>query len=364
LVVKIPVLLVVSLVFAIGGSLFVSGLFPAIAPDSAIHGHGNVPRAEAAELPLHVIERFTEKTMAGDAETGSSLEIDEEFVDPENHCEFCTRVEYVPGSRGIAGFAYGSDNPVDLTGAKKVRFWVMGEDGGEKVKFKIGGKQDAPGDRARNVTSSIFDNERFARSSDEVSLRDEWTKFEINLDGTDLGEITHPFGLEIAKGSGERSQVVYIKGIVIDDETIDSESELATTADEIEESAEEDISVEISSDETTGDTSASFRLRASVSGGDEPYTYAWDFDDGEEDTGRTIRHSFDEPGTFNVTVVVSDDAGRQATGNIEIEISEESEDTEESEEEVTEEENEDVASEGNSTQSQRSQTSDNSTAEE
>ncbi len=365
---KISALLVVSLVSAVGGSLFVSGLLPAFLPGATIHGHGNVPQAEAAVLPLHVIERFTERTMAGDAETGSSMKIDEEFVDPENHCEFCTRVEYVPGSRGVAGFAYGSDSPVDLTGAEKVRFWVMGEDGGEKVKFKIGGKE-RDDDRLSNAISTIFDNEGFARSSDQVTLRDDWTKFEIDLADTDLREITHPFGLEIAKGSGDKSQIVYIKGIIVDDESVDPETELATTAEAVEENEdEEDMSVEISSNSTTGDSSSSFRLRATVTGGEGPYSYLWDFDDGDESSGRTVTHSFDEPGTFNVTVVVTDDTDRQATGSIEIEITEESDEAED--EEIEDEVQEDVGvpdegdSARNATGSQRSQARGNSTGEE
>ena len=361
---KISALLVVSLVSAIGGSLFVSGLFPVLLQDSTTHGHGNVPQAEAAELPLHVVERFTEKSMAGDAETGSSMKIDEEFVDPENHCEFCTRVEYVPGSRGVAGFAYGSDSPVDLTGAKKVRFWVMGENGGEKVKFKIGGKE-RDDDRLRNAISTIFDNERFARSSDQVTLRDDWTKFEIDLADTDLREITHPFGLEIAKGSGEKSQIVYIKGVIVDDESVDSETELATAAEEVEESEdEEDMSVEISSDSTIGDSSSSFRLRSTVTGGEGPYSYLWDFDDGNEGSGRTVTHSFDAPGTYNVTVAVTDDADRQVTGSIEIEITVESDEESEDEFEDVEVPDEESDSARNATGSQRSQARANSTGEE
>jgi PKD repeat protein len=321
--VKFSVLLVVSLVAAIGGSLFLSGVLPFVTPKNPGHAHTGVPRAEAATLPLHVIERFTEKQLAGDAATGSNMKVDENFVDPENHCEFCTRVEYIPGSRGLAGFAYSSDDALDLTGAKKIKFWVMGEDGGEKVKFKLVGKKKNSDDRQSRDSLAVFSAESFGRTSKEISLKDEWIKYEVDLEGSDLTDITHPFGFELSKGSGGKSQVVYLKGVVLDDEPVESEAALATTTEEV--MPEEAMTVEIRSNGTSGDTSTSFRLRSDVSGGERPYDYRWDLDDGTEERGRNTIHSFDEPGTYNVTLLVTDDTGLEASGSIEIEVEQEDE---------------------------------------
>ena len=72
------------------------------------------------------MERFKSKQLAGDAEAGSRfMRIEEEFIDSEQHCEFCTRVEYAPGRQGLSGFSYETPRGIGLTGVKKVQFWVM-----------------------------------------------------------------------------------------------------------------------------------------------------------------------------------------------------------------------------------------------
>ena len=317
---KFPAYLAISLVGAIGGSLFLSGIVTYTGFDTAFHGHDSVAQAEAARLPLHVIERFSEKQMEGDGETGSNVKVEEDFVDPENHCEFCTRVEYTPGSSGVAGFAYSSNAAIDLTGAKKIRFWVMGEEGGEKVKFKVAGKKKSPGEKDNGDSLGIFNSEVFARTSKEVTLRDDWTNYEVDLERTDLRDITHPFGLELTKGSDDKRQVLYIKGVIFDDEPLRSENALETTAEAPNE--EPEMSVVIQTDRTSGDTSTMFRFSASVTGGESPYSFQWLLDGGTEKQSRTFVHSFEEAGTYNLTLTVTDDAGVEVSDSIEIEIDE------------------------------------------
>jgi hypothetical protein len=83
-------------------------------------GHGkHVQEAGAQALPFGVRDRFNEKKIAGDA---NNIKVNDDFVYPERHCEFCTFVEYTPGPRGVAGFAYENDAGLDLTGAKKCAF--------------------------------------------------------------------------------------------------------------------------------------------------------------------------------------------------------------------------------------------------
>ena len=228
LTVKIPALLTISLVSAIGGSLFLSGLLNFGIFGTNTDDREGLVKAEAVLLPLQVIEQFTEKQIEGADVTGSDLNIDENFVDPENHCEFCTRVEYVPGTRGVAGFAYTSDEPLDLSGAKKIRFWVMGEEGGEKVKFKAVGKKMNNADILNNDSLAIFESETFARTTKEVTLGNDWTSYEIDLRGADLRDITHPFALELTAGSAGEREVLYIKGVVVDDEPLRPEKALET----------------------------------------------------------------------------------------------------------------------------------------
>src|SRR5918997_399675 len=218
---KLPIILAISVVAVLASSLMLTGVFSL---NSIIlsTGHNNhVQEAGAQSLPFDVRDRFNEKKIAGDA---NNIKVNEDFVDPENHCEFCTFVEYTPGPRGVAGFAYENDAGVDLTGAEKLRFWMMGEEGNEKIKFKIAGKrspdntQDRPPNSSPNSspnrpTNSIFESERFALTTEEVTLASDWRRYEVDLSGVSLDDITHPFGFELSKGNGAQKQVIKTNGL-------------------------------------------------------------------------------------------------------------------------------------------------------
>jgi hypothetical protein len=217
---KIPYLLVIALTAVFVGSMLIVFPFSAsIITNSNSHG-SQAHQAEAAALPMFVVEKFPDKEFAGDASNSQSkLKVNDEFIDPEHHCEFCTRVEYNPGNLGEAGFAYKSTNPIDFTGAKKVHLWIMGQDGGEKVQFFVAGKRIDNTTQSNNTinspTKNLFKNEKFGVTTDQLTVDKDWKRIDIDLKGTDLKGITHPFGLEIFKGSGH-NQVVYVKGLTYD----------------------------------------------------------------------------------------------------------------------------------------------------
>jgi hypothetical protein len=320
---KLPIILAISVVAVLASSLMLVGVFSL---DSIIlsTGHTNhVQEAGAQSLPFEVRDRFNEKKIAGDA---NNIKVNEDFVDPENHCEFCTFVEYTPGPRGVAGFAYENDAGVDLTGAKKVRFWVMGEEGNERIKFKIAGKspdntQDRPPNRP---TNSIFESESFALTTEEVTLVSDWRRYEIDLSGASLDDITHPFGFELSKGNGAQKQVIYIKGLVYDDEPVEEQYALATVEEE-DVITQQPLTVEIIPNGTEGIAPATFEFQANITDGTEPYTYVWNFgDDGssEESEEETVLHTFDEAGSYNVTLTITDTDDQTASDSVEIQVEE------------------------------------------
>jgi PKD repeat protein len=100
----------------------------------------------------------------------------------------------------------------------------------------------------------------------------------------------------------------------------------------------EPLIVEITSDTEGGDIApATFEFEANVIGGTEPYTYSWDFDDDEEGNGeddeQTVSHTFEEAGSYDVDLTVTDTAGQNASESIEVTVEEAPEEEEEEEEE-------------------------------
>lgn len=161
--------------------------------------------------PLEIDHLYSFDEMAGDAQLPFSfLRVQDSFIDTERDCEFCIRVEYVPGPGGVAGIAFRNDQGLDLSTAKKVTFYAMGLDGGEVVKFKAAGKKV---DKKDVSDMEIFNNVKFDRTTEEVTLTKNWKKLEIDISKDDLNGITHPFGLEISKEKNKPDSVVYLKGV-------------------------------------------------------------------------------------------------------------------------------------------------------
>jgi PKD repeat protein len=88
--------------------------------------------------------------------------------------------------------------------------------------------------------------------------------------------------------------------------------------------------VGIISNETQGVAPATFEFQANLTGGSEPYTINWDFDDNTEGNDeQTVLHTFEEAGTYNVVVTVIDENRQEASDNLEINVEEPAEEEEE-----------------------------------
>ena len=83
------------------------------------------------------------------------------------------------------------------------------------------------------------------------------------------------------------------------------------------------LTVDIISNGTEGVAPATFEFEAKVTGGAEPYSISWNFNDSrEESEEQTVLHTFDESGTYNVTITITDSEGQTASESIEITIKE------------------------------------------
>ena len=92
------------------------------------------------------------------------------------------------------------------------------------------------------------------------------------------------------------------------------------------------LTVEITSSDTEGEVApATFEFDADVTGGTEPYIYSWDFDGegSDESDEQTVSHTFEEAGTYNVGLTVTDSGGQIGSDNMEITVEEAPEEEEE-----------------------------------
>lgn len=168
-----------------------------------------VVSAQASQLPVDVKESFVKMAKTGDAKkTPSKLQIDADFVDPDEHCEFCYRLQFTPGTQGQGGVLFEASEPLNLKDAKRMTFWARGDLGGEKIQVSAAGKKSS--------LAGASDGVKFGVTSTDLALVKEWKKFEIDLSGVDLTSVTHGFGLKMNKGNDGSDKVIYMKYITYD----------------------------------------------------------------------------------------------------------------------------------------------------
>src|SRR5215210_979288 len=104
-------------------------------------------------------------------------------------------------------------------------------------------------------------------------------------------------------------------------------NETVTQSPEEEELAQEESTELLTAEIISNDTEdadfapATFEFEANITGGTEPYTYIWNFsDDSEQSTEQTVSHTFEEAGTYNVALTVTDTDNQNAPDRIEIDV--------------------------------------------
>jgi hypothetical protein len=179
---------------------------------------------EARSIPYFVDVHNEPDVRAGDAALGIPyFRIYPHWMDNfgERHCEECTMIEYSPPSpQRQAAVAYQSEKLLDLSGAKRIKFFAMGDLGGEQVSFMAIGKEIDIGDVAYTKNTGIFKDKTFGVATEKVTLTDTWTRFEISLDDQDLSAVQFPFAFQLDGENGHPNGTIrlYLKNIIIDSE--------------------------------------------------------------------------------------------------------------------------------------------------
>jgi hypothetical protein len=75
-------------------------------------------------------------------------------------------------------------------------------------------------------------------------------------------------------------------------------------------------------DDYEGTVGEVIQFNGFASGGVEPYSWNWDFDDGNTSTEQDTTHAYSSEGEYEVVLTVTDDAGEIATDEKEVEIKE------------------------------------------
>lgn len=95
---------------------------------------------------------------------------------------------------------WGSKKGYDLTGYKKLSFWIRGDKGGEVVNIKIGG-----------IKGGFPDT--FSKELGAIKLSTAWKQYVIDLSGRDLSNIAGGFCWTADSGSDPKGCAFYLDDI-------------------------------------------------------------------------------------------------------------------------------------------------------
>src|ERR671915_1646427 len=157
-------------------------------------------------------------------------------------------------------------------------------------------------------------------------------EFEANITGG-----TGPYGINWDFGDGseesdeqtvehtfEEAGIYNVVVTITDENGQEASDNLEITVNEpLPTTITEPLTAGIISNSTEGFAPATFEFEANITGGDEPYTYLWNFGDGSEESDeQTVEHTFEEAGIYNVTLAVTDTDNQDASNSIEITVEE------------------------------------------
>ena len=339
-------ILLIALISAIGGLIFLANTVVGsdwltnsiLSPPSDSGGLLPIANAIGKDLMLDVAPQLHPSTLVG--ESANQIKF-QHWIDNDAHCEDCLRLE-IPNNGKKAGAAFSSNGAVyNFEGAKKIRFYVMGEESGAKVNFKAVGNDKVNnngGGGGRNNSSNnkdLFTNQDFALTSQNVTLNQTWSYIEMDLGGAQdkLTKVKYPFGFEVAQGKGSGNTIMYIKGITYSSEPVQSQyllepssANATATTSAMTAAAPTTAPLNVTLVDNATETvsgPATVEFEATVSEGQEPYSFDWNFKDGspiEQGADANTSHTFTTPGLYNVTVNVLDSGNNTGSAAALVEI--------------------------------------------
>jgi PKD repeat protein len=260
------------------------------------------------------IEDTTTPVKVGDATVSTNLVVNNAFIDPEHHCEGCTRMVYTPGALDEAGIAY-KDDKLNLGSYQRIVFFAKGQPN-EQVSFVAAGN-----DTKLSTTNDtdIFPKVNFSIVTENVTLKNDWQRFEIGLNDAVLSDAAYPFGIQFSADSAQK-QVFYIKGVTLNEQA--AQNPLDTSVDLLNNTnitstntlaiaslnITNNFTAQIVSNGTNYPAPATIGFEANSTGGWAPYSYSWNFGDGSDGTevGNKVSHTFDKSGQYTVALAVQD----------------------------------------------------------
>ena len=329
-----PRVLIIALVSAVSGLLFlanaVSGnswlLNSVYGPQADSPGLLPIANAIGKDLMLDVSPQLHPSVLVGEAANGIKFL---HWIDQDINCEDCLRLQ-IPDTGDNIGVAFSNQVGYNFEGAKKITFFVMDQEGGVNVQFKAVGNDKENGTTVNDSADNLFKNQDFALTSQNVTLNQTWSYFEMSLDEVqpELNNVKYPFALEVTQGNGAPI-ILYIKGIKYSSEPVDERYLLQAsslgnlTASALSNTTTTTLNVTLSDNATEPvNAPATVEFGSSVSGGQEPYSFDWDFGDGaiETDANGNTTHTFATPGLYNVTANVMDSLNNTGSADTVLEV--------------------------------------------
>lgn len=330
---SLPRILVIALVSVVGGLLFVANTLSGNSwPINNVYGPpadspGILPLANAIgkDLMLDVSPQLHPSVVVGEAANGVKFL---HWIDTDISCEDCLRLE-IPDTGDRIGVAFSNQVGYNFEGAKKITFYAMDQEGGVNVQFKAVGNDKENGTTVNDSTDNLFKNQKFALTSQNVTLNETWGYFEMSLDAvqSQLSNVKYPFALEVTQGNGAPI-VLYVKGIRYSSEPIDERyllqpSSFGNLTASTPSNTTSALNVTLSDNATESVRApATVEFGSTVSNGQAPYSFDWDFGDRAKETHSdgNLTHTFATPGLYNVTANVIDSSNNTGSANTMVDV--------------------------------------------